>query len=311
MAQDLVKQDDAPRRTVGSITAGGAVRPIVPQTYGECIAIAAGIHAAGIAPEGLNTPDLLTIAIMAGMEAGLPPMASVQGVMIVNKRPAIWGDAALALVRGSGLCEWIEETIEGQGDKAVAVCRAKRKGEPKPIERRFSVDDAKKAGLWGSNKDPWKKYPLRMLGHRARAWTLRDGFADVLKGLHIVEEVRDIPAEREKLTPPPAPPEEEVEIHSTPPADMAERIVAMSRAASADDGPPSVPEDDPPAVEEGGEIPENFVEEAAQAMQSAPGDFDIETYWIETVLPWQGKIEPPDWAYLEKVYKAESKRRAP
>jgi hypothetical protein len=38
---------------------------------------------------------------------------------------------------------------------------------------------------------PWRSYPQRMLKMRARSWTLRDGFADVLRGLHIREEVDD------------------------------------------------------------------------------------------------------------------------
>src|ERR1700675_1915912 len=38
---------------------------------------------------------------------------------------------------------------------------------------------------------PWQSYPRRMLKMRARSWTIRDGFADVLRGLHIREEVDD------------------------------------------------------------------------------------------------------------------------
>tara|TARA_R110002020_G_scaffold37892_1_gene114463 strand:- start:30 stop:494 length:465 start_codon:yes stop_codon:yes gene_type:complete len=51
---------------------------------------------------------------------------------------------------------------------------------------------AKKAKLWGK-PGPWTQYPARMLQVRARAMALRDQFADVLSGIHIGEEVRDIP----------------------------------------------------------------------------------------------------------------------
>src|SRR5690606_6210149 len=78
-----------------------------------------------------------------------------------------------------------------------------------PIKATFSVADAKKAGLWGK-QGPWQQYPKRMLSMRARAFALRDGFADVLRGLGIAEEVQDHQPIRDvtPLTPPkpPAPP---------------------------------------------------------------------------------------------------------
>ena len=41
-------------------------------------------------------------------------------------------------------------------------------------------------------KKPWIEHPDRMLFNRARAFVLRDGFADALMGLGIVEEMRDL-----------------------------------------------------------------------------------------------------------------------
>jgi hypothetical protein len=49
---------------------------------------------------------------------------------------------------------------------------------------------AKKAGVW-KKAGPWNDYPDRMLNIRARAWCLRDLFADVLHGLSVGEEVED------------------------------------------------------------------------------------------------------------------------
>src|SRR3546814_15720497 len=54
------------------------------------------------------------------------------------------------------------------------------------------MDDAKKAGRAGK-QGPWSQYPQRMRQMRARAWAMRDGFAEVLKGIGIAEEVRDFP----------------------------------------------------------------------------------------------------------------------
>ena len=82
--------------------------------------------------------------------------------------------------------------MEGEGDSLTAVCEAKRQGYPSPSVSRFSVADAKKAGLWGKS-GPWTQYPSRMLQLRARGFALRNAFADALRGLVTAEEAQDYP----------------------------------------------------------------------------------------------------------------------
>lgn len=173
------------------LVAGGRSMAIVPRDIEQTFRLAQAIAAANMAPKAYERDaNRIMVGIMHGMEVGLTPMAALQSIAVVNGMPTIWGDGMLAVVRASGLCEWIEETIEGKGDARVAVCRAKRKGEPKPIERRFSWQQAILAGLAGK-PGPWTQHPDRMLQFRARSYTLRDGFADVLRGLASAEEARD------------------------------------------------------------------------------------------------------------------------
>lgn len=146
------------------------------------------------APKGMETPEAIVPAIQLGLEIGLSPMAALQNVAVINGRPGIYGDAALALVRASGLCESYTQAMEGTGDNLAAVVVSKRSGH-EPITSRFSVADAKKASLWGKS-GPWSQYPERMLLFRARGFNLRDNFGDVLKGLRTTEELSDIPAEK-------------------------------------------------------------------------------------------------------------------
>lgn len=130
-------------------------------------------------------PGNVLVAIQYGVEIGLKPMQAIQNIAVINGRPSIWGDAMIALVQNNPLCEYIkEEIING-----TAHCTAKRKGEDEHTKT-FSIDDAKKAGLWGK-QGPWTQYPERMLQLRARAFTLRDKFSDVLKGMAMREEVED------------------------------------------------------------------------------------------------------------------------
>ena len=137
-------------------------------------------------------PESCLLAIQHGSEVGLSPMQSLQSIAVINGRPTIWGDAALALVMGSPVCDFVSEGIDGDGDKMAAICVAKRRGYEKGCVVRFSVDDAKKAGLWGK-AGPWTQYPKRMLQLRARGFALRDSFPDVLRGLVTAEEAFDYP----------------------------------------------------------------------------------------------------------------------
>lgn len=137
-------------------------------------------------------PASCVLAIQHGAEIGLGPMQAIQSIAVINGRPTIWGDAALALVMASPVCEYVKETIEGDADQAVATCIAKRKGYPEAVASRFSMADAKRAGLAGK-QGPWAQYPKRMLQLRARGFALRDAFPDVLKGLVTAEEAQDYP----------------------------------------------------------------------------------------------------------------------
>ena len=151
------------------------------------------VAASEFAPKDFRgKPESCLLAIQHGSEIGLSPMQSLQNIACINGRPAIWGDAALAVAMASPVCESVTETIDGEGDNMVATCTAKRRGYEKPTVVRFTVADAKKAGLWGKS-GPWTQYPRRMLQLRARGFALRDAFPDVLKGLVTAEEAQDYP----------------------------------------------------------------------------------------------------------------------
>jgi hypothetical protein len=135
----------------------------------------------------IGKPGNIIVAVQMGVEIGLKPMQALQNISVINGRPSLWGDSLLALVKASGVCEYIHEEISKDGQ--TAICETKRKGEPKSVVRKFSMDDARRAGLMG--KDNWQKYPQRMVQHRARAWCLRDTYPDVLGGLQVAEEQED------------------------------------------------------------------------------------------------------------------------
>lgn len=152
------------------------------------------------APKGMGAREIM-VAVTYGAELGLTPHQSIQSVAVINGRPTLYGDAPLALMKGSGMLEDIEEYFEGEGDKLAAVCIIKRKDQKTPHTHRFSVQDAKDAGLWGK-AGPWKQYPKRMLQMRARGFCGRDAFPDTLKGIVFEDEARDTEARIEHIRKP-------------------------------------------------------------------------------------------------------------
>lgn len=130
-------------------------------------------------------PADIVIAMQMGSELGLKPLQSLQNIAVVNGRPTIWGDAVIAICQNSGLLEDITEVVTDT-EATVTVTRSGQ--EPHSVT--FSMEDAKKAGLAGKT-GPWSQYPKRMMKNRARAFALRDKFADVLSGFGITEEEKD------------------------------------------------------------------------------------------------------------------------
>lgn len=175
-----------------------------PSSFNELLHFSKMAAASDLMPKDYRgKPENIMIAVQMGSELGLAPMQAIQNIAVINGRPSIWGDAMLALVRGSGLCSGIKENFEGSEDNYRAVCIAKRR-DGDEVRSEFSVGDAKRAGLWGK-QGPWQQYPKRMLQMRARGFALRDAFPDVLRGLISREEASDTPVDAIDITPQAAP----------------------------------------------------------------------------------------------------------
>lgn len=182
-----------------------------PKTLDEAMAFAKLIADSDLVPEGYKgSPGNVMIAIQMGFEIGLKPLQALQNITVINGRPCVWGDALPAIAYASKQVEDFREDLDLA--TMTATCQIKRKGQPTPIIRTFSQADATKAGLWGKvNRDgspsTWAKYPKRMLQMRARAFAIRDGFADYLKGLSVAEEQLDVePVNQVEALPAPAMP---------------------------------------------------------------------------------------------------------
>lgn len=190
---------------VGAVVSqqGGALTAAIAEQFDLADKVARAVVLAGAIPASYQrqgesdeqTRARLIIGILKGFEIGLQPVTALSTIAVINNRPCLWGDGAKALIQQSGKLEWMTQTFDGEPgkDDRAAVCTMKRIGQDVPYVGRFSVADAKRAQLWqNTRKDPWIKYPQRMMEWRAFSFCARDGFADVLMGLGIAEEVNDI-----------------------------------------------------------------------------------------------------------------------
>ena len=170
-----------------ALVSQSATFSLAPRNLDEAFRLADMLADSDMVPKDFKgKPGNVMIAMQWGFEVGLKPLQSLQNIAVINGRPSMWGDAVLALVRASPLCEYVLEEEDSTG---TAICRAKRRGEPEQI-RTFSNVDAKTAGLLGKS-GPWTTSPKRMKQMRARSFALRDVFTDVLKGMDIAEVVMD------------------------------------------------------------------------------------------------------------------------
>lgn len=228
---EQVKKSGLVTEDLFSMQSGGRISAIIPKNFTDILNMSEVFFKSEMAPKTLDSASKIAVAIQYGMELGLPPVQAMQNIAVVNGRPCLWGDALPALMYKHG--HQLDETIEGEGDEAIATCTLTRGDTGHVITKTFSVKDAQKAGLWqvdarvqrkgrngstyeADNTSPWYKYPKRMLQMRARSWAIRDGASDAMVGLAVAEEVQDyevVPAVKDVTPPsPPSPPSPKIEM---------------------------------------------------------------------------------------------------
>lgn len=145
----------------------------------------------GLVPQAYaGKPEAIMIASAMGGRLGLDTFSSLSAIAVINGRPTIWGDAMLAICQAR--LDWAGQSVKDTGEGfEVTARRVLRSGSIDEYTGRFSVANARTAGLWGK-AGPWTQYPQRMLEVRARAFALRGLFADALSGFACREEMEDV-----------------------------------------------------------------------------------------------------------------------
>lgn len=204
---------------------------VVPRTLPEIQTMAEVLAKSSLLPDALRgkVPDVV-VQILAGAELGLAPMASIRGVHIVAGKPILSADTMVALVLGSGQCEYFSRVEE----TATSVTyETKRRGAPHPQRFTWSDEDSKRAGL--NTKDNYRLHARAMRAARAKAALARDVFPDILAGCYDPEEFTSGPSTRPSAAPQPVTTASDIidaELVENPAAEWVAKINATESEAA-------------------------------------------------------------------------------
>lgn len=177
------------------------------QNIEDLWSVAQVLHQSGMVPKAFEDAKQVMYALAMGQDLGFTNTQSLACITVINNKPSVYADGLPAILHRSGhyFIEEFSGTIEDGTYKASITIERKDTGSV--MTREFSVDDAKRAGLWQTeaiikksgrngpyetkNDSPWWKYPKRMIWRRAIGWAVRDALADEMYGLQIVEEQED------------------------------------------------------------------------------------------------------------------------
>ena len=141
---------------------------------------------------GVASPEQALIVAMAGKDLGFSYTQALRAFHIVKGKPTLSADGMVGAILGRpDLCDYFRPVRVTDPEAAWVT----KPVGAEPIEYRFTMEDAQRAGLVN---DMYKKHPKRMLSARCKAYLARDVYPQILMGLVTDDEAEEIarPASR-------------------------------------------------------------------------------------------------------------------
>lgn len=162
----------------------------VPQMLGFAkLAVTAGIIGRGQAQE--EAAAMACMAIAAGAELGLGPMASLRHILVIKGRPAMSAQLIAQRIRGSGRYDYRVRVHTDEASEIELYDRGKLAGVV-----RWDLERVRRAGLGGEG---WARYTRAMLFARAISEAARTFCPDVLGSADLSqEEAHELPSAEER-----------------------------------------------------------------------------------------------------------------
>lgn len=143
--------------------------------------IAQKLHQSGLFTH-LKNPYQALAVVEYGRELGIPPMAALQSMAVINGKICVESKLMLAqFQKQGGVIEVLKRTKE--------ACKIRFIFGKNIQEVEFTIEDAKRIGL--DKKDNWVKYPEEMLFWRCIAKGVRSTAPGVMLGAYTIEEMTE------------------------------------------------------------------------------------------------------------------------
>jgi hypothetical protein len=158
------------------------------QSVQDITAMAQAITKSGLF--GIKTADQAVALMLVAQSEGRHPASVASEFDIIQGRPALKSQAALARFQAAGgKIQWVERT----DSKASAKFSHAQGGE---LLVEWTIEQARDAGL--TSKQTWKQYARAMLSARVVAEGVRACYPACLNGVYLTEEVQDFDAKPPK-----------------------------------------------------------------------------------------------------------------
>lgn len=137
----------------------------------------------------IESPQQALALIMTGREYGLPAMAALRLIHIIEGMPAVHAQVKIGLAMKSPRVEYmyIREWVD-DGEKSYCVWVGKRRNRPEPDTCRYGVADAQRQGLVKPSSN-WVKIPGWMSMVRSGANMATMLIPDEMAGLYTFDEM--------------------------------------------------------------------------------------------------------------------------
>ena len=166
-------------------------RSLEPRSMDDACVLAKRLHESRMF-SAYGSPQAVLSTLMLGRELGLPAMAALRSVHIIEGKHSLSAELMVALVLKSGLAEYFR--LVETTDK-ICTYETLRKGSGKPQSLSYTIEQADQANLLfvrqGKQPGPWHKMPKQMLRARCKSELARLEYPDLLAGLYTPEELHD------------------------------------------------------------------------------------------------------------------------
>ena len=287
-----------PNQTESTALARAQNRWQLPVNSIQDLQVMAGFVSASGLFAGTNEAQL-AVQLMAGLEAGFSPFASITGVFVINGKPGFGSNMLAQAIKRSGRYDYrvVQKNLDGCKINIIDL----KSGEVIGTEE-FSREMAERARLWG-NRGPWTSYPEAMLFARCISSAVRTHCPDVLGG-HIAYTPEELGGDRVgtidehgMVT------EVKVQEESNPVVavnpqgsevvqDVAQKLATALDAEVVPMNPTSVVLDPDP------EVPIT-IEQKAEAWNKLKAEPDVKNAFLQRYYPNQTSLGPNDLKFKE------------